>query len=116
MAEENPKGDENYEKLFAEAIDLRHQPSIYSNGVRVSSSVYEFTLDFLNTTPNPDTNNQVPMSYLLARITMNVETTQKLADILLASLQRWEENAGQQIQTAKESSVKESTDNESDSS
>lgn len=113
MPEDNPNSDENYEKLFADAIDLRHQPTLYSNGVRVSGDTHEFTLDFFNITPNPETNNQVPMSYLLARITMNIETTQKLTNILLAGLQRWEESAGQQIHTAKETPVKESADNES---
>jgi hypothetical protein len=56
------------------------------------------------------------MSYLLARVTMNIATTQKLANILLAGLNRWEEITGQQIQIAKETSVKENADNEPNNS
>lgn len=100
MSEENQNETENLDILFRHAIDKRNQPSTYTNGIRVSSSDFEFTLDFFEIMPNPETNNESAISYLQTRVTMNVPTAQKLTNILLEALKRWEENAGSQIGTS----------------
>lgn len=104
--------DNNYDKLFSDAKDIRSQPNLYVNGIRISGDLHELILDFFNITPNPETGNQEAMSYLLTRITMNYATAQKLSNILLGSLSKWENVTGQSL-SSENRSIDEDNTNES---